>query len=612
MEEKRFDPYQFIGFILIALILTWMLYNNNPENYPTEKDKVTNVEPDGNKKEIIDSETNKNSFINSSDDLANLFKKPSVEYEKIENKKIELEVSTKGANIFKLRLKEFDNYEKSPLFLINEDNSDFNVEIFLSDGRILNTSEMYFIPQKENRDNNQVLTLKSKISENQYVSFVYSLSKESYFVDFNIKTQGVSNIISSKNPPKVTWKTNAFRNSKSIDYENRYTELTYGYESDKVDYLSLSGDDEELVEEVRWVSYRQHFFSSIIVPNNPFNKILMKSNDLAADKSLKEKYTKSFESEFYLDNKKGDLDSDFKFYFGPSDYQTLKNFKGDLEASIPLGWGIFGWINRFVFLPLFGFLSSFLPHGISIIIMTIIVRLAMSPVTYKSYVSQIKMKVLRPEVEEIAAKYKNDAVKKQQETMSLYTRAGANPLSGCVPALIQLPVFYALFTFFPVAFVLRQKSFLWADDLSSYDSIYDLPFNIPFYGDHISLFPILASIAIFFYTKMTTGQQPMPQQPGMPNMKVIMYLMPLMMLFFFNNYSSGLSLYYFVSNLLTIILMLVIKNYIIDNDKILKKLKRIKINQENQEVLLQDFKKQWRKQKNKKNQEKDIVDSFIT
>ncbi len=576
MEEKRFDPLQFIGFILIALILTWMLYNNNPENYPAEKEKVTNVEPDQNKKDIIDSETNKNSFINSSDDLANFFKKPSVDYEKIENKKIELEVSTKGANISKLRLKEYDNYEKSPLFLINQDNSDFNVEIFLSDGRILNTSEMYFIPQKENRDNNQVLTLKSKISENQYVSFVYSLSKESYFVDFNIKTQGISNILSSKNYPKVTWKSNAFRNSKSIDYENRYTELTYGYESDKVDYLSLSGDDEELVDEVRWISYRQHFFSSIIVPNRPFNKVLMKSNDLAADKSLKEKYTKSFESEFHLDNKKGDLDSDFKFYFGPSDYQTLKNFEGDLEASIPLGWGIFGWINRFVFLPLFGFLSSFLPHGISIIIMTIIVRLAMSPVTYKSYVSQIKMKVLRPEVEEIAAKYKNDAVKKQQETMSLYTRAGANPLSGCVPALIQLPVFYALFTFFPVAFVLRQKSFLWADDLSSYDSIYDLPFNIPFYGDHISLFPILASIAIFFYTKMTTGQQPMPQQPGMPNMKVIMYLMPLMMLFFFNNYSSGLSLYYFVSNLLTIILMLVIKNYIIDNDKILEKIEENK------------------------------------
>ena len=576
MEEKRFDPYQFIGFILIALILTWMLYQNNPENYPAEKNKVTNVEPSENKNGSIDNKTIENGLINSSDDLANLFVKPSVDFEQIENQKIEIEISTKGANISKLRLKEFDDYKKTPLFLINEDNTDLNLQINLSDGRILNTSEMYFIPKKENRDDNQVLILKSQISENQFISFVYSLKKDSYFVDFNIKTQGISNILSTKNLPKVIWKSDVFRNSKSIDYENRYTELTYGYDGDKVDYLSLSGDDEELVEEVRWVSYRQHFFSSIIVPGTPFDKILMKSNDLAVEKSLKEKYTKSFESEFYIENTRGDLDSSFKFYFGPSDYQTLKDLDGDLEASIPLGWGIFGWINRFVFLPLFGFLSSFLPHGISIIIMTIIVRLAMSPVTYKSYVSQIKMKVLRPEVEEIAAKYKNDAVKKQQETMSLYTRAGANPLSGCVPALIQLPVFYALFTFFPVAFVLRQKSFLWAEDLSSYDSIYDLPFNIPFYGDHISLFPILASIAIFFYTKMTTGQQPMPQQPGMPNMKVIMYLMPLMMLFFFNNYSSGLSLYYFVSNLLTIILMLVIKNYIIDNEKILQKIEENK------------------------------------
>ena len=193
----------------------------------------------------------------------------------------------------------------------------------------------------------------------------------------------------------------------------------------------------------------------------------------------------------------------------------------------------------------------------------------MSPVTYRSYVSQVKMKILRPEIEEINKKFSKDAVKRQQETMSLYSRAGANPMSGCLPALVQLPVFYALFSFFPVAFALRQKSFLWADDLSSYDSILELPFNIPFYGDHISLFPILASVAIFVYTMMTMGQQQPPQQPGMPNMKFIMYLMPLMMLFFFNNYSSGLSLYYFVSNLLTILLMVVIKNFVVDESKIL-------------------------------------------
>ncbi|MFL2600929.1 MAG: membrane protein insertase YidC, partial [Flavobacteriaceae bacterium] len=314
--------------------------------------------------------------------------------------------------------------------------------------------------------------------------------------------------------------------------------------------------------------YRQHFFSAILIPESSIKTVNLKSKDLSSDQILEEKFTKYFESSYLLPKQGENINTTFKFYYGPTDYNTLQNLEGDLEASIPIGWGIFGWINKFIFLPLFGFLSSFLSYGIAIIVMTIIVRLLMSPVTYKSYVSQIKMKVLRPDIEAISAKFKDDAVKRQQETMSLYTRAGANPMSGCIPALIQLPVFYALFSFFPVAFVLRDKSFLWADDLSSFDSILDLGFNIPFYGDHVSLFPILASVAIFFYTKMTTGQQPMPQQPGMPNMKIIMYLMPLMMLFFFNNYASGLSLYYFVSNLLTIILMLVIKNYIIDDTKI--------------------------------------------
>ena len=305
-----------------------------------------------------------------------------------------------------------------------------------------------------------------------------------------------------------------------------------------------------------------------MIPEKPVDQLTVITDNLADDRSLDEVYTKKFGVQIPLAYQSGEFGSRFEYYFGTTDYQTLKSYDRDLESSIPLGWGIFGWLNRFIFLPLFGFLSSFLPHGIAIILMTIIVRLAMSPVTYKSYVSQIKMKVLRPEIEELNKKYKDNAVKRQQETMSLYNRAGANPMAGCIPALLQLPVFYALFTFFPVAFELRKKSFLWADDLSSYDSILDLGFNIPFYGDHVSLFPILASIAIFFYTQMTTGQQAMPQQPGMPNMKIIMYLMPLMMLFFFNNYASGLSLYYFVSNLLTIFLMLVIKNYIIDDHKI--------------------------------------------
>ena len=255
------------------------------------------------------------------------------------------------------------------------------------------------------------------------------------------------------------------------------------------------------------------------------------------------------------------------WYYGPTDYKILNSYKRNLDEIVPLGWGIFGIINRYLFIPFFNLLVSFLPHGIAIILMTIAVRLVLSPVTYKSYVSQAKMKILRPEINEINEKYKDNAMKKQQETMALYSKAGASPMSGCLPALMQIPVFYALFNFFPSAFDLRQKSFLWAEDLSSYDNILDLPFTIPFYGDHVSLFPILASIAIFFYMMMTTGQN-MQTQPGMPNMKFIMYLSPLLMLFFFNNYASGLSLYYFVSNLITIFIMLAIKKFILNEEKI--------------------------------------------
>src|SRR5690606_5025501 len=233
--------------------------------------------------------------------------------------------------------------------------------------------------------------------------------------------------------------------------------------------------------------------------------------------------------------------------------------------------------NKYVIIPVFGFLSDFLPAGIAIIVLTILVKLLLSPVQYKQYLAQAKMKILKPEIDEIRKKYEGNQMKIQQETMKLQSSAGASPLQGCLPALLQIPVFYALFTFFPSAFDLRQKKFLWADDLSSYDTIVDLPFHVPFYGDHISLFPILASLAFFVYMMMTTGQSmQQQQQPGMPNMKFIMYLSPLFMLIFFNNYASGLSLYYFVSNLITIGIMLVIKHVIIDEDKVLAKIEHKK------------------------------------
>ena len=580
MEEKKFDPYQFIGFILIALILTWMLYRNGPTEEQKSESKTITEQDITSPSSPEESETSaafiQQQKVESFGDLGTLFKSNSVENVSISTENISYEVQSKGAQIVVLQLDKFENFADNPLRLISESNSDFNVKLSTLDGRVLNTRDIFFTPTLIDQTDSYKLLMTASISTRQSIVFEYVFPKQGYLYTVNLKTEGMQTLLNSRTPPDFSWKTDAFRNSRSIDYENRYTEFTFGYEEDRVDYLSLNGEDKESREGIRWISYRQHFFSSILIPSTPIASAELTSIDLASEENLEEKFTKTFKTSYSLGLTNGNLNTQLTFYNGPTDYDSLKALDGDLETSIPMGWGIFGWINRVIFLPLFGFLSSFLSFGIAIIVMTVIVRLAMSPVTYKSYVSQIKMKVLRPDIEIINNKYKDDAVKRQQETMSLYSRAGANPMSGCVPALLQLPIFYALFSFFPVAFVLRDKSFLWADDLSSYDSVYDLGFSIPFYGDHISLFPILASIAIFFYTQMTTGQQAMPQQPGMPNMKIIMYLMPLMMLFFFNNYASGLSLYYFVSNLLTIILMLVIKNYIVNDQKILSKIEENK------------------------------------
>ena len=566
MEEKKFDPYQFIGFVLIAIIMTWMLMNQQPV------DEVTN-EPVA-EKEITTSPA-VSSLADSIQQLqlqasygsfANLVQPRENTSVSLENEVLSFEFSTQGGQMTKAYLKGYTNYLNQPLNLV-EENQYMNFSFTTLDGRTLNTADLNFVPELSNENGSMVLLLKAALNSSQWIAFRYSLTAEDFMVDFSIRSQGMQQIINENIAQELRWDLTALRNSRSIEYENRYTELTYGYEDKKVNELSISGDDEEEVADVQWLGYKQHFFNSILIPAQRFDKVVISSKSIEAEEGEEQKFTKKYSTIVPLKST-GELAHAFKWYFGPSEYKMLAKYELGIEKSINFGWGIFGWINKSIFIPLFNFLSSFLPFGIAIIVMTIIVRLAMSPVTYKSYVSQIKMKVLKPEVEEITKKYKDDAVKRQQETMALYNKAGANPMSGCLPALLQLPVFYALFSFFPVAFALRQKSFLWADDLSSYDSVYELPFNIPFYGDHISLFPILASIAIFFYTMMTAGQQQAPQQPGMPNMKVIMYLMPLMMLFFFNNYASGLSLYYFVSNVLTIILMLVIKNFVISEDKI--------------------------------------------
>ena len=569
MEEKKFDPYQLIGFILIAGIFTWMLSVQEPVTEANVENTATQDNIQSEETSSI-AQVSTNAMVSPNlGDFTELASAAQTQQQIVlENNQIYLKVNTQGGFISEAQLKGLNDFKGDPVYLIKDGNEHFDLTFFNRANQRIQTKQLFFTPSLSTQDNAQVLSMKMVISERQFIEYRYTLPNDGYMLDFSVTSEGFSALTNGDKEVALDWNLKGFRQAKSVIYENRYTELKYQYEGDKIGYLSAASDDDDKDIDVSWVSYNQHFFSMILIPNTPFDEVSFVSENLVEDEGKEVIFTKNFQSQIPLKITQGELNSHFQWYVGPADYDVLKKLDNDLTDSISFGWGIFGWINRFVFFPLFGFLSGFLPHGIAIILMTIIVRFAMSPVTYKSYLSQAKMKVLKPEITVLNDKFKKDAVKRQQETMKLYRKAGVNPMSGCVPALLQLPVFYALFCFFPVAFALRQKSFLWADDLSSYDVIAELPFNIPFYGDHISLFPILASIAIFFYTMMTTGQQMQNPQPGMPNMKFIMYLMPLMMLVFFNNYASGLSLYYFISNLITIIIMLVIKNYIINDDKI--------------------------------------------
>ncbi len=564
MEENRFDPLQFIGFLLISGILMFWFYDNQSNMIENQEEIV-----DDSQIEVVEQPSNiVASSYNDYEDNDEF----SEEIIVLENSNILLEVSTKGAEIKKLLLKDFNNYNDDPLFLIDNNKSIFSFNIPVGRNSNINSQDLNYTA--EIIDENSSVKLKAQIDSSSELELSFFLADNSSIVDFELDIIDSTN--SNYENVELIWGRDSFRNSKSIDYENRYTALSYGFENNKDSYLSVAGTTNKVLDNVNWVSFREHFFSSILILNNESNQVEISSEDLSGNDALDKKFTKRFLANIPLS-----LDSNnqlsFSMYYGPTDYETLKEYNLNLENSVPIGWGIFGWLNRFIFFPLFSFLTNYFSYGISIILMTIIVKVAISPLTYKSYLSQIKMKILKPELEIINEKFGDDPMKKQQETMNLYTKSGANPMSGCLPAFLQMPIFFALFTFFPVAFSLRQKSFLWADDLSSYDSILDLGFYIPLYGDHISLFPILASVAIFFYTKMTTGQQMMsPSQTGGVNMKVIMYMMPIMMLFFFNNYASGLSLYYFISNVLTIILMLVIKNFIIDDQKVLSEIEENK------------------------------------
>ena len=574
MEENKIDPFQIIGFVILMAGLFWWIntlpelettISENQKNKEIVIDQSDEFKPDINKDfsnslNLIEEEND--SFLNINSD--------SVSQNEIiiENEDLILKFNSKGGLLVEAQLKNFTDYKGDPLYMVKDGNQNISLNFSTLNGKSVNTSNYNFNPIINKGSDATTLTMVLSVSENQFINFEYIIPKQGFMMDFSINSTGFRSVIDDKKSITLNWDLKAFRQAKSVEYESRYSQLYYQYDGDDTDYLSSYSDSEENEDAVSWISYGQHFFNSILVLENPVNQVSFESKNLFEEEGKDVLFTKNYISNIPLTLKSSEINSKMNLYIGPNDYDILKNQQNNISDSIYFGWGIFGWINRFIYFPLFGFLGKYFSAGIAVILMTVITRLVMSPVTYKTYVSQARMKVIKPEITELNEKYKNDAIKKQQETMKLYNKAGANPLLGCVPALFQLPVFYALFCFFPIAFPLRGKPFLWADDLSSYDVIAELPFTIPFYGDHVSLFPILASIAIFFYTMMSSGAQMQPTQPGMPNMKYIMYFMPVMMLFFFNNYASAFSLYYFISNILTILIMLMTKHFIIDEDKI--------------------------------------------
>ncbi len=590
MEEKKLDLNSIIGFVLISGILIWMLWSNAPTPEELkEKEKKEQVEKQAKEVKTVTSTVAATPVADSTKNAAAQAQLGSFGYSatlpsatdavtEIKNEVLSLKISNKGGYIVDATIIGFDQFEKNSkkaVQLIKDNNASLNIALNTTDNRILNTKDMYFEPKLTTEGKNQVLTLQLKAGPDQFLEYRYVLKPNEYMLDFAIRSQGLEKVVNTSKPLDLEWQMKTYRNEKSVSYENRYTELVFEYEDGKDDYLNAAKDSEDEANDVSYIAFKQHLFTSILLTDTKFKTAKFKSDNLVDDEKVDTVFTKNFTAQVPLEFKNGALNYNMNWYYGPAKYEILNGYERNLDEIMPLGWGIFGWINRYIFIPTFGLISSIgIGYGMAIILFTILVRIVMSPVTYKSYLSQAKMKVLRPEIMELNEKFKDNPMKKQQETMKLYSKAGVNPMAGCLPALMQLPVFYALFQFFPSMFDLRQKSFLWADDLSSYDSIYQLPFHIPFYGSHVSLFPILASIAIFFYMKMTTGDQAMsaPPQEGMPDMgkimKIMIYISPVMMLFFFNNYASGLSLYYFISNLITIGIMLVIKNYIVKEDKI--------------------------------------------
>jgi YidC/Oxa1 family membrane protein insertase len=532
------------------------------------------------------------SLKNSYDVFANSAVGPNKSYI-LENDLVKIEIGSKGGFIKNVILKNYQTFDSLPLSLFNPETSNFGLSFFVN-SRVINTSGLYFQPALTDSsethltisgDNHLSFSMRlyadageGILDKSKYIEYLYELNSNEYMFDFTINVVNMQGVISANtNYIDLNWYADLRKQEKSADRFSGLPTIYYKYFKDDVEYLNENDDDEEDIKtKLKWVSFKQRFFSSVLVAKNNFDNGTLKV--FTQEHPTSDRYLRSMEADFGLAfNKHGVTSVPLQFYFGPNKFYGLKSYGIELEKQIPVGWGIFGWINRFIVIPVFNWLGSYgWNYGIVILVLTLMLKLALFPIAYKTYLSSAKMRVLKPEVDELSKKYpkKEDAMKKQQAVMALYKKAGANPASGCVPMLLQMPILIAMFRFFPASIELRQQSFLWATDLSSYDSIYNLPFNIPYYGDHVSLFTLLMTVSTIMYTYLN-NQMMGAQTQQMPGMKTMMYIMPIMFLGLFNNYASGLSYYYFLANIITFSQMFAFR-YLINEDKLRAQIERNK------------------------------------
>lgn len=488
----------------------------------------------------------------------------------LSNDKMEIAFTTKGAQPYSVKLLDYVKYDSSSLYLIPPQASEFNVNVFA--GESVDTKEFVF-DVAEVSDSSIVMRL--PFAQGGYIQQKYVLSQGSYMVHNELSFVGMDSVIPSRvSSVDLNWKTVVPRLEKGYKNEKQYSKIDYYVPGEKSpeDMGNGKNDSKRLDAKFDWVAFQQQFFSSILTAPEGFESGEFGVEYFPEDDVDRNLMACSAHARAGVDMMKaGDKVIPFDFYFGPNHYHTLKSYDRKYEKIIPLGGWLVGWISRFIIIPCFDLLGRFISnYGLIILIMTVLLKIVISPLTIKSYMSSAKMSALKPEMDKINEKYpkQEDAMKKQQATMELYQRAGVKPLGGCLPMLLQFPILWAMFRFFPASIELRQKSFLWADDLSAYDSIWDFGVNIPLFGDHLSLFALLMAVSMFLYSKMTSSQ--MSNDPQMASMKFMsVWLMPIMMLFICNNLSSGLSYYYFISNLLTMLQTFIIKKWVVKPEKIL-------------------------------------------